>query len=156
MELGVVIGKTARNIPASRALEHIAGFVCAIDVTARNWQSASKAIGRPWAKAKGCDTFLPMSSILPPDSIKFDSAGVCDVNLWLKVNGETRQHGSTKDMIHTIPELIENISSFCTLEEWDVVLTGTPSGVSPLVAGDVVTAGIEGLVDVKFTAEDRK
>lgn len=155
VELAVVIGKPARDVPASRATDHIAGYVCAIDLTARNWQSEAKAIGRPWSLAKGCDTFLPLSTVVPPDAIRIDQNGVADVTLWLDVNGERRQCASTKHMIHTIPELIEHISSHVTLEEWDLILTGTPSGVGELHAGDTVKAGIEGLVEMEFYAEDR-
>ncbi|PXF49524.1 Acylpyruvase FAHD1, mitochondrial [Gracilariopsis chorda] len=155
VELGVVIGRPAKDVKASDAIKHIAGYVCAIDVTARNWQSEAKKLGRPWAIAKGCDTFLPLSNVLPPDSITIDGQGVVDVNLYLDVNGERRQEGSTKDMIWTIPELIEHISSHVTLEEWDLILTGTPSGVGEFRPGDKIKAGIEGLVEMEFGAVAR-
>lgn len=153
MELGVVIGKPARHVTARNAAEHIAGYVCAIDLTARNWQNEAKSIGRPWSLAKGCDTFMPVSNILPPDSIPMDAeTGVVDVELYLQVNGEVRQQGTTANMIWRIPELIEHISKYVTLEEWDIILTGTPSGVGPVKGGDRVTAGIKGLVEMQFDA----
>lgn len=155
VELGVVIGKPARDVPASEAKHHIAGYVCALDITARNWQSDAKQIGRPWAIAKGCDTFLPLSTVLPPTAIDIDENGVTDVNLFLEVNGEQRQRGSTKDMVWNIPELIEHISSHVTLEEWDLILTGTPSGVGEVQPGDSIKAGIEGLVEMNFKAVAR-
>lgn len=93
--------------------------------------------------------------MLPPDSITIDGQGVVDVNLYLDVNGERRQEGSTKDMIWTIPELIEHISSHVTLEEWDLILTGTPSGVGEFRPGDKIKAGIEGLVEMEFGAVAR-
>lgn len=155
MELGVIIGRPARSVKAADAQKHIAGYVCAIDVTARNWQSEAKAAGRPWSLAKGCDTFMPISSVIPPDAINMSADGGTDVQLYLDINNERRQFGSTKDMIWTIPELIERISEFVTLEEWDVILTGTPSGVGTIKHGDRIRAGITGLVEMQFHAEDR-
>lgn len=151
-----MIGRPAQNVSAKDAQKHIAGYVCAIDVTARNWQKDAKDSGRPWSLAKGCDTFLPMSTVLPADSIRMDEDGTVDVKLFLEVNGERRQYGSTKDMIWKIGELIEHISEFVTLEEWDVILTGTPSGVGPIKDGDMIYAGIEGLVDMSFTAKAKR
>lgn len=148
VELGVIIGASARKVRVEDALAHVAGFVCAIDVTARNWQTVAKERGRPWALAKGCDTFLPYSEVVGKEAVSFDKDGVADVELWLRVNGELRQRGSTRDMIWTVPELIANISRHCTLEENDLILTGTPEGVGQIRAGDVVTAGIEGIVDM--------
>lgn len=153
VELGIVIGKPARNVSAADALDYIAGYVCAIDVTARNWQKSAKDKGRPWSLAKGCDTFCPMSRMISPDAIPMDPhTSVADVALYLDVNGQRKQAGSTKDMIWTIPELVEHVSRFVTLEEWDVILTGTPEGVGEIQAGDVITAGIEGLVHMRFEA----
>lgn len=151
VELGVVIGKRATDVPRQLAHKYILGYICAIDLTARNWQTQAKEMGRPWSIAKGCDTFLPYSTLVPADAIPLDKdTGVADVNLYLDVNGERRQSGSTKDMIWTVPELIEHVSSYVTLEEWDLLLTGTPEGVGELNHGDVVTAGIQGIVDLKF------
>lgn len=155
VELGVIIGRPAQRVKAADAHKHIAGYICAIDVTARNWQSEAKAAGRPWSLAKGCDTFMPISTVIPPDAIDMSADGATDVQLYLDINDERRQFGSTKDMIWTIPELIERISNFVTLEEWDVILTGTPSGVGTIKHGDRIRAGIEGLVEMQFLAEDR-
>lgn len=153
VELGVIIGKAARKVKANKALEHIAGYVCAIDVTARNWQSEAKASGRPWSLSKGCDSFLPMSTVIPADALRIEDDGSTDVQLYLDINDDRRQYGSTKDMVWKIPELIEHISEFVTLEEWDVILTGTPAGVGPIKDGDRIRAGIEGLVEMNFMAE---
>lgn len=162
VELGVVIGTAARKVTAENAHTHIAGYVCAIDVTARNWQTQAKTQGRPWSLAKGCDTFLPISSVLPREAITLShdddhsggGGGIADVQLYLDVNGVRKQHGSTKNMIWRIPELIERVSEFVTLEPWDVLLTGTPSGVGEIRAGDRIRAGIEGLVEMEFHAEE--
>lgn len=91
--------------------------------------------------------------MIPPSAIPLHpDTGVVDVNLYLEVNGVSRQSRSTKDMIWKIPQLIQHISSYVTLEEWDVILTGTPDGVGEVCAGDKVTAGIEGLVEMQFEA----
>lgn len=140
---------------AANAHHHIAGYVCAIDLTARNWQADAKAMGRPWSLAKGCDTFLPLSSVIPAASIPLDANGVADVTLYLDVNGKRRQHCSTRHMLCPIPQLIEHISANVTLEEWDIILTGTPSGVGQICHGDSINAGIEGLIDMNFTAVHR-
>lgn len=145
-----MIGRPARGVSAAAAMQHVAGYVCAIDVTARDWQTTAKSAGRPWSLAKGCDTFLPMSTVLPADSVKVGRDGEVDVQLYLDVNGERRQNGTTRHMIWSIPELIEKISEHVTLEEWDVILTGTPAGVGQIVHGDCITAGIEGLVEMQF------
>lgn len=156
VELAVVIGKPARDVSATHAAEHIAGYLCAIDLTARNWQTESKEKGRPWSLAKGCDTFLPFSDMLAPEAVPLHpETGVADVELYLDINGEQRQSGSTRQMIWTIPELIEHISRHVTLEEWDMILTGTPAGVGVVKPGDRVTAGIRGLVEMQFDAVQR-
>ena len=155
VELGVIIGRPARKVKADKAIQHIAGYVCAIDLTARNWQSDAKSQGRPWSLAKGCDTFLPLSTVVPPDSIPLNPTdGSVDVQLYLDVNGDRKQYGSTRDMVWSIPELIEHVSNHVTLEEWDLVLTGTPQGVGPIQHGDRICAGIEGLVEMNFVAEN--
>ncbi len=156
VELGVVIKKPARDVPASRAAEYIGGYVCAIDITARNWQNEDKDAGRPWSRSKGCDTFLPISKIIAPELVPLDpNTGSVSVDLFLSVNGETRQKGSTSDMIFPIPKLIQQITSLVTLDEWDLILTGTPAGVGPIKHGDVIKAGITNLVEMEFTVEDR-
>lgn len=148
-----MIARQCRNVRACDARDYIAGYVCAIDVTARNWQQEAKQQGRPWSLAKGCDTFLPLSDIVPADSVVLREDGVVDVQLYLDVNGERRQSGSTRDMIWKVPELIERVSQFVSLDAWDLLLTGTPKGVAPLVHGDHVCAGIDGLVEMNFVAQ---
>ncbi|KAI8003562.1 hypothetical protein LOK49_LG08G03253 [Camellia lanceoleosa] len=111
-----------------------------------------ESAGLPWTKAKGQDTFTPISSVIP-GSIVPDPH---DLELWLKVDGEIRQKGSTKDMIFKIPYLISHISSIMTLLEGDVILTGTPQGVGPVKAGQKITAGITDLLDVHFDVGKRQ
>ncbi|KAF0441600.1 putative mitochondrion protein [Gigaspora margarita] len=138
VELGVVIGKNGRDIIANEAFDYVAGYALGIDLTARDLQNEVIKKGLPWSAAKGFDTFTPIGDFIPKDLIKDPS----NVNLWLKVNGQMKQNGSTKDMVFKIPTLIEHISSIMRLEKGDLILTGTPSGVGPIFAGDVMIAGL--------------
>ncbi|KAI6008085.1 hypothetical protein EDC04DRAFT_2777552 [Pisolithus marmoratus] len=134
VELGLVIGKGGRDISPEAAESHIAGYALAIDMTARNMQEEVKKKGLPWSAVKGFDTFTPIGGFIPKSTILDPH----DLRLLLKINGITKQNGTTADMIFRIPRLIEHISSIMTLEEGDLVLTGTPSGVGPVAPGDKV------------------
>ncbi|KIK14374.1 hypothetical protein PISMIDRAFT_688023 [Pisolithus microcarpus 441] len=134
VELGLVIGKCGREISPEAAESHIAGYALAIDMTARNMQDEVKKKGLPWSAVKGFDTFTPIGAFIPKSAILDPH----DLRLSLKINGITKQNGTTADMIFRIPRLIEHISSIMTLEEGDLVLTGTPSGVGPVAPGDKV------------------
>lgn len=114
------------------------GYALSIDMTARNIQDEAKQKRLPWDIAKGFDTFLPISKVIPKSKIPNPH----DIELWLKINGETRQEDSTNLLLFTIPRILSDISKVCTLEEGDIVITGTPKGVGPVVPGDVMTAGI--------------
>jgi len=135
-ELALVIGRRARHVPVSRALDHVLGYSCADDVTARDIQRREKV----YARAKGFDTFCPVGPWLETDVP--DPQGLA---LALRVNGEVRQRGSTGDMIFTVAELTAFISSVMTLEPGDLILTGTPPGVGPLGPGDTVEVEIAGI-----------
>lgn len=134
VELGLVIGKGGRDISPEAAESHIAGYALAIDMTARNMQEEVKKKGLPWSAVKGFDTFTPIGEFIPKSTIMDPH----DLRLLLKINGITKQNGTTADMIFRIPRLIEHVSSIMTLEEGDLVLTGTPSGVGPVAPGDKV------------------
>ncbi|EXV03075.1 fumarylacetoacetate (FAA) hydrolase family protein [Metarhizium robertsii] len=141
VELALVIGKMVRDLHADDrqgALEAIKAYAVAIDMTARNVQDEAKRKGLPWDIAKGFDTFLPMSNVIPKTAISDPQ----DVELFLEVNGETRQKGSTGLMIYQIPRIMSDISRVMTLQPGDIVLTGTPAGVGPVVPGDVMRAGL--------------
>ncbi|GAA5868261.1 hypothetical protein JCM1840_005617 [Sporobolomyces johnsonii] len=139
VELGVIIGQGGRDIPADKAMDHIAGYCLAIDYTARNVQDAAKAKGLPWSAAKGFDTFCPVGPFIPKEKIQDPH----DLKLWYKINGETKQSDSTNLMLYRIPQLIEHVSSIMTLEEGDLLLTGTPQGVGRISPSDRITAGLE-------------
>nr|AFJ91733.1 fumarylacetoacetate hydrolase domain-containing protein [Ostrea edulis] len=132
VELGVVIGRTGNNITEDRAMEHVGGYVLALDMTARDLQDEAKKKGLPWTLAKGFDTSCPIGDLISTDKLQQPD----NVQLWLKVNGQTKQDGNTKDMIFSIPYLISYISKYFTLEEGDVILTGTPS-VSDLLIKEI-------------------
>ncbi|KAG1890864.1 hypothetical protein F4604DRAFT_1949216 [Suillus subluteus] len=156
VELGLVIGKGGRDISQDAAESHIAGYALAVDMTARNMQDEVKKKGLPWSAVKGFDTFTPIGSFIPKSSV----SDAHDLMLSLKINGVIKQNGTTGDMIFRIPRLIEHISSIVTLEEGDLILTGTPSGVGPVNPGDSVECTLADptgkvLAELKFTAESR-
>lgn len=134
-EIALVIGRRARRVAAADAMTHVAGIACANDVSARDLQK----LDGQWARAKGFDTFCPLGEIVRGG---FDWN---DLEIIGRVNGEVRQHGHVRDMIFAFPELIAYISAIMTLEPADVILTGTPEGVGPLIPGDVVEVEIPGV-----------
>ncbi|GAA1470394.1 fumarylacetoacetate hydrolase family protein [Microbacterium thalassium] len=135
-ELAAVIGKIAKNVPADKALDYVFGYTIGNDVTARDLQ---KTDGQ-WARAKGFDTFCPLGPALETD---FDPTG--DAVVTTRVNGEVRQQGPISDMIFSLADIIAYASAAFTLLPGDVILTGTPAGVGPFEAGDVVEVEISGL-----------
>ena len=141
VELAVIIGKEGKFISKEQAMTHVLGYSILIDVTARDIQAKAKKKGRPWTIAKGYDTFAPMSRIVP----KADVNDPHDLDIWLKVNGEYRQKSNTGLLLFKIPEIIASISRIMALKPGDIIATGTPEGVSRIVAGDKVEAGIDGL-----------
>jgi 2-keto-4-pentenoate hydratase/2-oxohepta-3-ene-1,7-dioic acid hydratase in catechol pathway len=137
-ELAVVIGRICKEVPVSRVPEVIFGYTVANDVTARDLQRTDGQ----WARAKGYDTFCPLGPwITTHQSLE----EVAALGIRTTLDGELRQDGNTKDMIFTIAEVVAYISSFTTLLPGDVILTGTPSGVGPMVPGQVVSIEVEGI-----------
>lgn len=134
-ELGVVIGKRASRVPADKAMDHVFGLTCLIDVTARELQRKDVQ----YTRAKGFDTFAPIG---PCVAIGLDPASL-DIEGWL--NGERKQASNTKQLIFSVPQIVAFISNVMTLLPGDVIATGTPSGVGPLKSGDRFTVKIEGI-----------
>ena len=132
-ELGVVIGKKCAQISQEKALDVVLGFVCVNDVTVRDLQRSDGQ----WTRAKGFDTFCPIGPRIVCGS------SPSDLQIVARVNGETRQCSSTADMIFSVPEIISFVSHVMTLEEGDVITTGTPQGVGKLSPGDVVEIEVE-------------
>ncbi len=141
VELAVILGKKARGVSMDEALSHVSHLAVANDVTARDMQNKARDTGNPWAMAKGMDTFAPLSDPVPLDSVD----DLQDLRLELKVNGVLRQKGRTSLMIFPVAELITHISRFMTLEAGDIIMTGTPEGIGPLLPGDEVVAKIDGV-----------
>ena len=134
-ELAVVIGKPGRWIDAEGARDHILGYTVANDVTARDLQQ----IDTQWGRAKGFDTFCPLGPWIDTD---FDPS---EAMISCRVNGELRQMSSTHEMIFPVQQLVAYLSSIMTLLPGDVILTGTPAGIGPLISGDVLETSIDGL-----------
>ena len=134
-EIALVIGRRARKVAAAQARDFLAGVACANDVSARDLQ---KSDGQ-WGRAKGFDTFCPLGSTVT-SGFDWDNLEIIG-----RVNGEVRQHGHVRDLIFSIPVLLEFITGVMTLEPGDVILTGTPEGVGPLAPGDVVDIEIPGV-----------
>ena len=144
-ELAAVIGRIAKNVPADKALEYVFGYTVANDVTARDLQRSDGQ----WSRAKGFDTFCPLG---PAIETEFDLNG--GAQLTTRVNGEVKQQAPLSDMFFSLPEIIEYASAAFTLLPGDVILTGTPAGVGPIVAGDTVEVEITGLGTLRNTARD--
>lgn len=137
-ELAVVIGRRCKRVPAERAYDMVRGYTVANDVTVRDFV---QNLYRPPVKAKGWDSFGPLGPWLVEDEIA-DPSGLAVRSY---VNGELRQEGNTAGFIHSVPAIIEFISFFMTLEENDVILTGTPKGLSHVYAGDTMRVEVEGI-----------
>ncbi|TCN20588.1 fumarylacetoacetate hydrolase family protein [Sinorhizobium americanum] len=152
VELGVVIGKKAKYVGRDEAMDHVAGYCVINDVSERDFQI--KRSGQ-WTKGKSCDSFGPTGPwLVTRDEI----ADPQSLAMWLKINGETKQNGSTETMVYGVSYLVSYLSQFMTLHPGDIISTGTPPGVGMgfkppqyLKAGDVIELGIEGLGTQKQT-----
>jgi 2-keto-4-pentenoate hydratase/2-oxohepta-3-ene-1,7-dioic acid hydratase in catechol pathway len=135
-ELGVVVGEQCRNVDREDAMDVVAGFTCLNDISNRDDQDREKN----WVRGKAFDGAAPMGPVLAdPEAVPDDA------EIRLRVNGDTKQVGSRDDLIFPVPELIEEITAYLTLEPGDVVSTGTPAGVGPLSDGDHVEVEVEGV-----------
>jgi 2-keto-4-pentenoate hydratase/2-oxohepta-3-ene-1,7-dioic acid hydratase in catechol pathway len=152
VELGVVIGKTAKYVSEADALDYVAGYCVSHDVSERAFQTERAG---QWTKGKSCDTFGPIGPWLVT---KEEITDPQNLGMWLKVNGQTMQDGSSKTMVYGVAHVVSYLSQFMSLHPGDVISTGTPPGVGMglkppryLKAGDVVELGIEGLGSQKQT-----
>lgn len=153
VELVVIIGKECKNASKEDAWDYIAGFAIGIDATLRDLQKYAKEKGLPWAIAKGFRTSAPISRIVPVEQFEKNKK---DFDFELIINGELRQIGNSLDMIYTVEELVEFLSSIYDLEPGDVIFTGTPEGVGKLNDGDVVEAILRGHIELKVTVRAEK
>lgn len=139
LELALLVGKTGKYIQEKDALSYLSGYGVALDLTLRDIQKEQKDRGLPWEIAKGFDTSCPISDFTPAENVSHPN----NLQLTLKVNGEVRQQGNTAQMMRSIEEIIAEISNFYTLEIGDIILTGTPAGVSRIETGD----RLEGIIE---------
>jgi len=146
-ELALLVGRKGKDIPVGQAMEYIAGYAVGIDLTLRDVQGELKKKGLPWEIAKGFDTSCPLSAFAEASDVPDPQ----NVQIRLTVNGEIRQDGNTSMMIHRIPDIVSHMSGRFTLEPGDVILTGTPAGVSRIVSGDTLVAEIPGVATLRVS-----
>jgi acylpyruvate hydrolase len=148
VELCVIMGRNAKNVKKTNALDYVAGYAVGLDMTLRDVQNEKKKKGLPWTEAKAFDTSLALGAFIPKEDVKNPN----DLHIWLSVDGKLRQSDSTKLMIYDVPTLIEAASSVMTLSAGDILCTGTPQGVSRVTPGQIMRAGIKGYEksDIEF------
>lgn len=149
VELVVAIGTTGSGIPEDLALGYVFGYAVGLDLTCRDLQMRAKERGEPWTVAKGFDGAAPVSAVVRAAEVGDPG----DLAIELSVNGERRQSARTSQMIHGVAWLVAYASRFMTLERGDLLMTGTPSGVGPLAAGDRVRGEIERVGAVEIRVE---
>ncbi len=140
LELVVAIGKSGKKIPADAAADYVWGFAVGLDMTCRDLQKEAKKLGRPWELGKGFDGSAPCTAIQRGKLNNLEQFG----DLVLTRNGTEVQRGNWRDMVWSIPELIAQVSCFIKLEAGDLIFTGTPAGVGPVVVGDELIASLDG------------
>lgn len=145
IELVVAIGKGGREIAADAALAHVWGYGAGVDLTRRDRQNEMKKAGAPWDIAKAFDQSAPISALVKAGA--HPNAG----RIWLSVNGVVKQDADLAQMIWSVPEIIATLSRSWALAPGDLIFTGTPAGVGPIVAGDEVAGGVEGVGEVRFS-----
>ena len=147
IELVVALGATGFQVPVDRSRDLVYGYAVGIDLTRRDLQFAARDAGRPWDWGKGFDRSAPCSPIRKAASIGHPERG----RIWLSVNGAVKQDGDLSDLIWSVPEVISAIARSMELEPGDLIFTGTPAGVGPIVPGDVVTGGVHGVGEIAIT-----
>lgn len=147
MELVVAIGKSAFRIDAGRALDTVFGYACGLDMTRRDRQQDGKDARRPWSLGKDVENSAVIGTITPRE--KFGDVGA--QRIALTVNNEIKQDALLTDMVWSVSEIISHLSAYYHLQAGDLIMTGTPAGVGPVVAGDDIKGSISGLLDVELT-----
>lgn len=144
IELVVAINKGGANIKPENALDHVYGYGVGLDMTRRDLQGIAKDMRRPWEAGKAFDHSAPCSAIVPAAKIGHPDRA----RIWLAVNGEVKQDGDLEQQIWPVGDAIAHLSALFELKPGDLIMTGTPAGVGPLVVGDTVTGGIDGIVEI--------
>lgn len=147
VELVAAIGRGGRDIDPDDACAHIWGYAVGLDMTRRDLQQQAKQTGGPWEPAKAFDHSAPCSPIVPATRCGHSSAGA----IRLSVNGAERQRADLSGLLWRVPELVAMLSRSVTLMPGDLIFTGTPAGVGPLLRGDVIDAGVDGIGDIRLT-----
>ncbi|NUB07247.1 fumarylacetoacetate hydrolase family protein [Azospirillum sp. Vi22] len=147
IELVVAIGTGGRDIPVERALDHVYGYGVGLDMTRRDLQNAAKKEGKPWDMGKGFDQSAPCGTLRRAADIGHPDKG----SVTLSVNGELRQKGDLADLIWSVSETISYLSGLVELQPGDLIYTGTPEGVGPVVAGDRLEGAVEGVGAIAVT-----
>lgn len=150
IELVAAIGKGGANISTEQALEHVWGYAVGLDMTRRDLQMKMREAGRPWELGKAFDQSGPIAPLYPVSQV----GDVHHANIWLKVNDQTKQESNVDKLIWSVAETIAYLSRYFRLEAGDLIYTGTPEGVGPVVAGDLMQGGVDGLgtLQVKVTS----
>lgn len=144
IEMIVALKSGGTNIPLDRALDHVWGYGVGLDMTRRDLQGKAKEMGRPWEIGKAFERSAPCGPLRPVSEVGHPNSGAVE----LKVNGVAKQTGDLNQMIWKVPEMISYLSDYFELAAGDVIMTGTPSGVGPVVAGDVMEVHVEGVDDL--------
>lgn len=150
MELAIVIGAPVFRASQEEAAAAIYGYCCAYDMTRRDLQLVARSKQRPWDLGKDVE----QSAVFAPITKAADFGAVGTQRIHLEVNGETKQDSDLSKLIHSVTDIVVDLSKFYHLRAGDVIMTGTPEGVGPVVAGDVITGGIDGLAPIKLTIGD--
>ncbi|MBD1553091.1 fumarylacetoacetate hydrolase family protein [Pseudomonas typographi] len=141
IELVVALGKGGRDIPLAQANEHIWGYAVGLDMTRRDLQVGAREMGRPWELGKAFDRSAPIAPLTRRD----DFSEAATAPIWLQVDGQDKQRSSLQHLIWSVPETIAYLSRFFELCPGDLIMTGTPEGVGPVVAGQLMTGGVGSL-----------
>lgn len=146
IELVVAIGKAGRDISKQTALDYVFGYAVGIDLTRRDLQLQARDKGRPWDAGKAFDLSAPLTSIHRAADLGHELTG----GIWIEVNGEIRQKAQLSALIWSVPEIIVHLSQLYLLQPGDLIFTGTPAGVGPVVPGDKLRGGIDGLGEIRL------
>lgn len=147
VELVVALHSGGRNIPVEKTLDLVFGYAVGLDMTRRDLQADARKGGRPWDMAKGFDQSAPVGPLRPVQGHGHVENGA----IWVTVNGNEKQKSRLEEMIWNVPETLAHLSRLVTLQPGDLIFTGTPEGVGPVLPGDVMHAHVDGLTDLTVT-----
>ncbi len=151
IELIIAIGKGGSDIAEVDVMDHVWGASVGIDLTLRDLQAEAKKMSRPWDFSKGFDESAPIAPIKALEDVPSVETG----RIWLAVNGEVKQDADLADLIWSVREHVSYLSRAMTLAPGDIIMTGTPAGVGAVIAGDVITGGVDGIAELQVTIGPR-